>query len=265
MSRAAAPFEAGKAHMIENRWEEDAMNAIDLNNRRALITGAGSGIGRAIALRLAGEGMKLALVGRSADKLVQTAALTGRPLDMLVLPADITTTRGVDDIMRVLEGHFKGLDLLVNNAGMALNRSLEQTTEEEYDRMMALNVRAPFVLCKRTLKLLRMSDCAAIVNIGSVAAHVGYANQAIYTASKHALLGLTKSLAREVCAEGIRVHMVSPGGVATDMIGIARPDLPPEGMIQPDEIADLVAYLASHRGGVIDEIRIHRPGKEPFV
>lgn len=241
------------------------LKTIDLNGKRALITGAGSGIGRAIALRLAEEGMKLALVGRSADKLMRTAALTGRPLDMLVLPTDITTSRGIDDIMRIMEGHFKGLDVLVNNAGMALNCPFEQTTEADFDRIMALNVKAPFTLCQRTLKLLRQSECPTIINIGSVVAHQGYVQQAAYAASKHALLGLTKALAKEVCSEGIRVHMISPGGVYTDMIAVARPDLSPEGMIQPEEVAELAAYLIAHRGNaVVDEIRLHRVNKEPF-
>ena len=126
---------------------------IDLTNKRTLITGAGSGIGRAIALRLAEEGMKLALVGRSAEKLMRTAALTGRPLDMLVLPTDITTKRGMDDIMHIMEGHFKGLDVLVNNAGMALNCPFEQISEADFDAIMALNVKAPFRLCQRALPL----------------------------------------------------------------------------------------------------------------
>ena len=241
------------------------LNTIDLNGKRALITGAGSGIGRAIALRLAEAGMKLALVGRSADKLMRTAALTGRPLDMLVLPTDITTSRGIDDIMRILEGHFKGLDVLVNNAGMALNCPFEQTDEADFDRIMALNVKAPFVLCQRTLKLLRQSECPTIINIGSVVAHQGYVQQAAYAASKHALLGMTKALAKEVSGEGIRVHIISPGGVYTDMIAVARPDLTPEGMIQPEEVAELAAYLIAHRGNaVVDEIRLHRVNKEPF-
>ena len=241
------------------------LKTIDLKGKRALITGAGSGIGRAIALRLAEEGMKLALAGRSADKLMRTAALTGRPLDMLVLPTDITTPKGIDDIMRILEGHFKGLDVLVNNAGMALNCSFEQTAEADFDKIMALNVKAPFLLCQRALKLLRLSDCPTIINLGSVTAHQGYAQQAAYAASKHALLGLTKALAREVSGEGIRVHMISPGGVYTDMIAVARPDLSPEGMILPEEVAELAAYLVTHRGNaVIDEIRLHRAAKEPF-
>lgn len=240
---------------------------MDLTGKRVLITGAGSGIGRAIALRLAEEGMKLALVGRSADKLMRTAAMTGRPLDMLVLPTDITTPRGINDIMRILEGHFKGLDVLINNAGTAQHTPFEQITEAEFDSIMALNIKAPFMLCQRCLKLLRTSDCATIINIGSVVAHEGYVDQSIYAASKHALLGMTKSLAKEVFGEGIRVHMISPGSVYTDMIAIARPDLDPEGMIAPEEIADLAAWLIAHRSGnaVIDEVRLHRVTKEPFM
>ena len=242
------------------------LNKIDLTNKRALITGAGGGIGRAIALRLAESGMKLALAGRDAQKLVRTAALTGRPLDMLVLPVDLTSPRGIDDIMRILTGHFKGLDVLVNNAGMALNRPFEQTTMEEYDRIMAINARAPYELCQRTLPLLRRSECPTIINIGSVVSHKGYAQQSAYAASKHALLGMTKALAKEVAPEGIRVHVISPGGVFTDMVRIARPDLTEEGMIVPEEIAELAAFLIEHRhAGVIDEIQIHRTGKEPFV
>ena len=242
------------------------LNRIDLTGKRALITGAGGGIGRAIALRLAEDGMKLALVGRDAAKLMRTAALTGRPLDMLVLPADLEKPRAIDDIMRIMTGHFKGLDVLINNAGAALNKPFEETSEEEFDRLMAINARVPFVLCKRLLPLLRTSDCPTIINIGSVVSHKGYAHQAAYAASKHALLGLTQALAKEVAPEGIRVHLLSPGGVYTDMVKIARPDLEPEGMIQPEEVAELAAFLIEHRGNaVIDEIQLRRAGKEPFM
>jgi len=200
-------------------------------------------------------------VGRNTEKLRETATLTGRPENMLILPADITTHEGIDSVMQGLER----LDILINNAGMALNSSFEQTSEADFDRIMALNVKAPFVLCQRCLPLLRQSDCPTIINMGSVVSYQGYANQAAYAASKHALIGMTKALAREVYAEGIRVHLIAPGGVYTDMIAIARPDLSPDGMIQADEVAEAVAYLILHRGNaVIDEIRLHRKGKEPF-
>ena len=242
------------------------LSKIDLNGKRALITGAGSGIGRATALRLAEAGMKLALVGRNAEKLVHTAALTGRPLDMLVLPADLTKPRDMDDILRVLTGHFKGLDVLVNNAGMALSCPFEQTSEADFDRIMAINVKVPFLLTQRTLPLLRKSDTPTIVNIGSVVSHKGYALQSAYAASKHALAGMTAALSKEVAPEGMRVHLISPGGVYTDMVKIARPDLSPEGMIAPEEVAEAIAFLLEHRGNaVIDELQLHRAGKEPFL
>ena len=241
-------------------------NIIDLTGKRALITGAGSGIGRAIALKLAQRGMKLALVGRDPQKLVRTAALTGRPLDMLVLPIDLTAPKALDDILRILSGHFKGLDALINNAGAALSCPFEEVSEADYDRLMLINAKVPFMLCQKALPLLRTSDCPAIINIGSVTAHEGYALQSAYAASKHALLGMTKALAREVYEEGIRVHMISPGGVFTDMLSVARPDLTGEGMIEPEEIADLAEYLLTHRGNaVVDEIRVHRVGKMPFA
>ena len=242
------------------------LEKIDLAGKKALITGAGGGIGRAIALRLAESGMKLALVGRDPQKLVRTAALTGRPLDMLVLPTDLEKPKAIDEILRILSGHFKGLDVLVNNAGAALNRPFEETSEAEFDHLMTINARVPFLLCQRTLPLLRQSECPTIINVGSVVSHKGYIYQAAYAASKHALLGLSKSLAKEVAPEGIRVHVISPGSVYTDMIRIARPDLGPEGMIAPEEIAELAAFLVEHRGNaIIDEIELHRTGKEPFL
>jgi len=237
------------------------MKTLDLTGKTVLITGAGSGIGRAIAFKLAQEGASIVMVGRDVDKLRETATMTRRPEDMLILPADITMHEGIDSVMRSLER----LDILINNAGIALNSSFEQTSEADFDRIMALNVKAPFVLCQRCLSFLRKSDCPTIINLGSVVSYQGYANQAAYAASKHALIGMTKALAREVYAEGIRVHLIAPGGVYTDMIAVARPDLSPEGMIQADEVAEAVAFLLLHRGNaVIDEIRLHRVGKEPF-
>lgn len=105
-----------------------------------------------------------------------------------------------------------------------------------------------------------------IVNIASVVAHKGYAQQSVYAASKHALLGLSKSLANEVYKDGVRVHVISPGGVYTDMVKIARPDLAPEGLVVPQEIAQTVMFLLRMEGNaVIDEICVRREGKPPFA
>ena len=238
----------------------------DLVGRIALVTGAGGGIGRAIALKLAEMGMKLALCGRREEKLRAVAEATGRPEDMLIISGDLTDEAHLESCIERVKDRFGGLDVLVNNAGMALNCPFGETSTEAFDRIMAINVRTPFLLCRMALPLLRASDRACILNIGSVVSHNGYAEQAAYTASKHALLGMTKALAKEVWKDGIRVHVISPGGVDTDMIRIARPDLNTEGMIQAEEVAEAAAYLVGRRGNaVIDEIQLHRVGKEPFL
>ena len=126
-------------------------------------------------------------------------------------------------------------------------------------------VKAPFVLCQKVLPYIRKSEHAAIINISSTVGHKGYVNQAAYAASKHAVLGFSKSLANEVYTENIRVHTICPGGMYTYMVKIARPDLKGDDMITPDEIADIILFLLQSRGNaVIDEICVHRSGKKPF-
>ena len=168
--------------------------------------------------------------------------------------------------MTAVEESFGGLDILVNNAGMALSCPLEQTSHAQFDQIMALNVRAPYFLCQAALPLLRQSGYATILNIASVVGHKGYPLQSAYAASKHALIGMSKSLANEVYEEGIRVHLIAPGAVFTDMVRISRPDLSDEGMILAEDIADAAEFLVTHRtNAVIDEIQIHRAGKAPFA
>ena len=237
----------------------------DLNGRTALVTGAGGGIGRAIALKLAEMGMNIALCGRREEKLRAAAEETGRPGDMLILPGDLTDEAHIAQCVRDTVRHFGGLDVLVNNAGMALNRPLSETSTDEFDRIMAINARTPYLMCREALPHLQKSGRATIVNIGSVVSYTGYADQSAYSASKHALLGMTRALAKEVQKDGIRVHLIAPGGVDTDMVRIARPDLDASGMIQAEEVADAAAWLIARRGNaVVDEIRLHRVGKEPF-
>lgn len=237
----------------------------ELKDRIALITGAGSGIGRAIALELAAKGVNLALCGRREEKLWAVAEETGRAEDMLVIAGDLTDEAHLVGCVAITKARFGRLDILVNNAGMALNRPFEETTTDEFDRIMKINVRTPFLLCREALPLLKESDWATIINIGSVVSHVGYADQSAYSASKHALLGMTRALAKEVWRDGIRVHMIAPGGVDTEMVRIARPDLDTSGMIQAAEVARSAVFLIEHRGNaVIDEIQLHRVGKEPY-
>ena len=161
--------------------------------------------------------------------------------------------------------YFGKIDTLINNAGVAQNTPFEAVSVAEFDRIMAINTKVPYFLTQFALPFLRKSDAAAVINIASVVAHAGYPQQSVYTASKHALLGMTKSIANELHKENIRVHAISPGGVYTDMVKISRPDLSPDGMIMPEDIAEIVLFfLARRTNAVIDEICVHRLGKEPF-
>lgn len=238
-----------------------------LKGKIALITGASGGIGSCIARRFAQDGISLALLGRSKEKLAATAASVREyRVETLLLPGDLLDDAYLEDCFAAVKERFGGLDILVNNAGIALSRSFEETTMAEFDRIMALNARVPYLACHLALPLLRCSECASILNIASVVAHKGYPLQSAYAASKHALAGFTKSLASEVYREDIRVHLISPGGVFTDMVRIARPDLTGEDMILPEDIAEIAAFFIEHRtNAVIDEICVHRSGKEPFL
>ena len=240
---------------------------MDLTGKIAVLTGAGGGIGRAIAEKLARSGMKLVLLGgHNMKKLEQTRDLVEPHSSCVLLPGDLTDLNFLASTMEKAADAFGGIDVLINDAGTAQSTPFEKIGIEEYDRIMSINVRTPFFLMQKALPHLKKSDSAAILNIASVVAHAGYPLQSVYTASKHALLGLTKSVAREYYKDGIRVHAICPGGVYTDMVKVSRPDLSPEGMIMPEEVAEIAHFLLANRGNaVIDEILVHRVGKEPFL
>lgn len=239
----------------------------NLHGKVALITGASGGIGAAMAKRLAQSGIDLVLCGRSLEKLEKTqAAVAEYGVKSFLYTGDLTADGAPKACIDGAVAAFGRLDILINNAGMALSCPYEQTTEEQFDNIMATNVRAPYFLCQAALPALRKSDHATIINISSVVGHKGYPLQSAYAASKHALIGMSKSLANEVYTEDIRVHVIAPGAVFTDMVRIARPDLTDEGMILPEDIAEVAAFFIEHRSNaVVDEIQVHRAGKAPFA
>lgn len=238
-----------------------------LKDQVAVITGGGGGIGRAIAEKLSAEGVKIALLGgNNQEKLTSCSDSVKRFSECIALPGDLTREDFISAGVTEIAGKFGRIDILINNAGVAQSRAFEDITLEEFDKIMAINLRTPFMLTQKVLPYLKKSPAAEIINIASVVAHAGYPLQSIYTASKHALLGMTKSIAAEYYKENIRVHAISPGGVYTDMVKISRPDLTGEGMIMPEDVADTVLFMLTHRtNAVIDEILLHRVGKEPFM
>ena len=233
-----------------------------LGGKTALVTGGGGGIGREIAAQLKAAGANVAICGRNVEKLEAAAHAIG---GALTLPGDLLDDTYVQSCVDRTVEAFGGLDILINNAGVALSKPFAETAIEDFDRVMATNVRAPFILIRSALPQLRKAR-GRVINIASVVAHKGYPLQSAYAASKHALLGLSKSLANELYEDGVRVHVISPGGVYTDMAKVARPDLSPDGLISAAEVADAVMFLLSlDKNAVIDEICLHRQGKAPFA
>ena len=240
---------------------------MDWKGRTAIVTGASGGIGSAVCRKLASMQINQIITGRKREVLESLADDPGRTgAEIMALDGDITDSAFVKKLPQAALDHFGGLDVVINCAGIAQNQRFEEVTEEDFDRIMRVNARAPYFLCQAALPALRKSSCATIINITSVVAHKGYPFQSAYAASKHALAGFSKSLANEVYKENIRVHLISPGGVYTPMVALARPDLTPDMVSLPEDIADIAAFYLEHRdaNAIIDEIQVHRSGKEPF-
>ena len=239
-----------------------------LSGLTAFLTGAGGGIGRVIAVDLAKAGAKVVIFGGNNEANANATAKNIKDVggEYEIVLGNLTDDNSLKSIFCDAIAKTGGVDILINNAGIAYSEPMESTPIEVYDKIMNINARVPYILTQMCLPYIKKSKRASIINISSVVAHAGYPLQSAYVASKHALLGFTKSLASEVYKEGIRVHAIPPGGVFTDMIKVSRPDLTGEGMIMPEEISDIVMFLLKNRGNaVIDEIIVHRLGKEPFL
>jgi NAD(P)-dependent dehydrogenase (short-subunit alcohol dehydrogenase family) len=181
----------------------------------AIVTGAGRGIGHAVAVRLSSEGYLVALTSRSEPELRSTAA--DCPSETLVLPADITTTGAVDQLFTAVEERWGSVDVLVANAGAGVSSSIAKTTDEQWQQMLDLNLTAPFRCIRRAVPGMLERGHGRIIVIASTAAKQGAPYISAYTASKHGVLGVVRSAAAELAATGITVNAVCPGYVETPM------------------------------------------------
>ena len=237
-----------------------------LTGKVALITGASRGIGKAICLALAKEAATIVLAARSIPKLQEAAEqITSLGGKAHIVVTELTEEESIKNLVKETGEKFGRLDILVNNAGTNHSAKLEQTKTEDWQRCIQVNARAPFILCREALPLLRKSEAAYIINIASVVGVKGYPLQSAYNALRGMSIALAEELSQEPTGSNIRVHLLCPVGVDTDMVQRVRPDIKKDELIKPDEIAELVLYLVTHKGNaVIDELHIRRAASSPW-
>jgi meso-butanediol dehydrogenase / (S,S)-butanediol dehydrogenase / diacetyl reductase len=228
-----------------------------LKGKTAVVTGAGSGIGRACALALAREGANVALVGRRKKLLEEVAAEIGS--SAFVLAADVSKKGEAERIVEQTVSHFGSLNVLLNNAGVLHIGTAEQITEEQWDETFDINIRAVWLLCRAVLPAMRKAGGGSIINLASVLGINGARNRAAYAPSKGAVVLLTKCMAIDYGQEQIRANAICPSFVETELTAAVIRKAPdpnsvraeriavhPLGRLgQPEDIAGLAAYLAS--------------------
>lgn len=235
------------------------MTGFDFSNKVALVTGAGSGIGRAASLDFAAAGAAVACVDIDAAACTETAALIREHGgDVIALTADVGDGASVAAYVAATLQRFGRIDAFANNAGYAgVVQPLVDYPDDEFDRVMRVNVRGVFLGLKHVLPVMIGQGSGAVVNTGSVGSFVGYAGLAAYCASKHAVAGLTKSAALGVAAQGVRVNAVCPGSTETPMVQDIQSKMAADerrrgaGKIPmgrravPEQIARTILFLAS--------------------
>lgn len=231
-----------------------------LENKVAVVTGAGRGIGRAIALRLAEHGAAVACCGRTLANVESTAAdirhANGRATAYAV---DVANSMQVTETCDKILQEFGRVDVLVNNAGVTRDQLLLRISEEDWDTVLDTNLKGAFLFTKALLRPMLKQRAGRIINISSISGLTGNAGQSNYAASKAGLIGFTKSVAREVASRGITVNAVAPGFIETEMTAVlsaetqaaVRERIALGRFGKPEEIAAAVLFLASEWAGYI--------------
>lgn len=227
---------------------------VDLSGQVALVTGASQGLGRAMAIALGRNGARVACVARNAEKLadtVQSIAASGGSAEAFA--CDVKKRESVDQVVDSVADNWGRLDILVNNAGITRDTLLPRMTDEEWDDVIETNLRGTFLFARAASRHMMRARYGRIINISSVSGIMGNAGQTNYSASKAGMIGLTRSLSRELAGRKVTINAVAPGFIESDMtkalgdaiLGEVTKRIPAKRVGQADEVAAAVLFLAS--------------------
>ena len=233
---------------------------VDLSGQSALVTGASRGIGKEIALTLGKAGAKVACIARNEEKLKETAGeITSGGGTAAVFSCDVTDSVAVDKVVEAVIGEWGQLDILVNNAGITRDTLIPRMSDEEWDDVIATNLRSVFLFTRTGIQTMMRKRYGRIINISSVSGIMGNPGQANYSASKAGIIGLTQTVSREIAGRKVTVNAICPGFIATEMTDAMGPAVqeevkkrvPAKRLGAAAEVADAVLYLASESGAYI--------------
>jgi len=228
--------------------------AADLSGQNAVVTGASQGLGKACAIRLAGCGAKVICVARNAEKLASTVAeIEAAGGQAVAMPCDVGSRESVQQFFADFQEKHEKLDIIVNNAGITRDTLLPRMSDEQWDDVIQTNLTSCFLFCREASKIMMSARYGRIINMSSVSGLIGNPGQTNYSASKAGMIGLTRSLARELGKRKVTVNAVAPGFIASDMTEALGADIlkevkkriPANRLGTADDVAATVVFLAS--------------------
>ena len=233
---------------------------VDLSEQIAVITGASQGLGRAISFRLAASGARVACIARNTEKLDEVVAAIREGGGMAeAITCDVKDRGSVDQVVDRVADQWERIDILVNNAGITRDTLLPRMSDQEWDDVIETNLRGAFLFSRAVSRHMMRSRYGRIINMSSVSGIMGNPGQTNYSASKAALIGLTRSLSRELAGRNVTINAIAPGFIESEMtanLGDAvlqevSKRIPAKRLGKPEEIADAVVYLSSVAAGYI--------------